>query len=308
MKRYENIRCVLNRMVFGAALLAAASGIPACDNDDAFSEESLATETGPDVEQQVLRFVYYNTLEGMKLDRENNFDNFVAWVQKQDPDLLALGECNNFTQESLLELAKRYGHTSAVICKETGYPVALTSKYPIELRNRMLDDAPLWHGAIHTVVKGINVVVLHLYPFGDNHTPEIPVGNEYRNAEVNYILDNTIRKYPAEPAWIMCGDFNSDSPLDEEAVGNRYFTTHEIVLESGYYDVLRERHSQFYRSVPTVYGGWPEGTARRIDFIYASQSIVRDLVESKILYDDFTDTHSDHYPVLMEFRHYADND
>lgn len=307
MKHLENIRYVLCRMVFGTALLAAAMVMPACDQDED-SEEYLTTKTGPDTGQQVVRFIYYNILEGMKLDKENNFDNFVAWVQKQDPDILALGECNNFTESSLLDLAKRYGHSYAVICKETGYPVALTSKSPITLRNRMLDGTPLWHGAIHTEVNGINVVVLHLYPFGDNYTEGIPSGNAYRDNEINYILDNTIRKYPAEPDWIMCGDFNSDSPLDAETVGNRYFTTHEFILESGYYDVLRGRHSQFYRSTPTVYGGWPAGSVRRIDFIYGSQSIVRNLVHSQMIYDEFTDLHSDHYPVLMEFRQYSIND
>lgn len=298
----------MNRLFLGTALLATMLALPGCDDGAALPDENLTTQTGPDSEPRRLRVVYYNILEGMKLDRENNFDNFVAWVRDQDPDILALGECNNFTEESLLELAGRYGHEHVVMCKETGYPVALTSKYPIELRNRMLDGTPLWHGAIHTRVEGINVVVLHLYPFGDNRTPEIPDGDAYRNEEINYILDNTIRKYPAEPCWIMCGDFNSQSPLDRETVGEQDFQTHETVLSSGYYDVMRELHSLFYRSVPTVYGGWPAGDLRRIDFIYASQSISRNLIQSQIIYDDFTDLHSDHYPVRVDFRYFPAND
>ena len=106
----------------------------------------------------------------------------------------------------------------------------------------------------------------------------------------------------------MCGDFNSHSPLDEEAVGALNFQTHQTVLNSGYYDVLRELHSVFYRSVPTVYGGWPVGDQRRIDFIYASQTVSRNLIHSQMIYDDFTDLHSDHYPVRMDFRYFPANE
>ena len=82
--------------------------------------------------------------------------------------------------------------------------------------------------------------------------------------EINCILDNTIRRYPAEPLWLMSGDFNSYSPKDADVMpANTYYETHSTVLRSGYADALRDRHSQFFRSVPTVYGGWPDGNGRR---------------------------------------------
>ena len=121
----------------------------------------------------------------MKLDKAQNFDNFVDWVKEKDPDFMALCECNAFTEESLTALAGRYGHPYAILCKESGFPVGLTSKYPIELRNRLLEDVPLWHGAIHTRIKDINVVVLHLYPFGTypNGQGAAGTGNTYRDRE-----------------------------------------------------------------------------------------------------------------------------
>ena len=130
----------------------------------------------------------------MKLDKAQNFDNFVDWVKEKDPDFMALCECNAFTEESLTALAGRYGHPYAILCKESGFPVGLTSKYPIELRNRLLEDVPLWHGAIHTRIKDINVVVLHLYPFGTypNGQGAAGTGNTYRDREINCILDSTI--------------------------------------------------------------------------------------------------------------------
>lgn len=306
MKTYDIIQ-ILHRIAFGGALLAAVTLLPACEDDPAVPDEELSTDPGKSEEPESLHLIDYNILEGMKLDKGSNFDNFVTWVQKKDPDIMTLCECNNFTEESLKALSTRYGHPYAVLCKETGFPVAITSKYPIELRNRMLDGTPLWHGALHVRIKNINVVALHLYPFGKYPNSDAGAagsGDAYRDEEIGYILDNTIRRYPTEPFWVMCGDFNSYSPKDEEVLGDQYYNTHKTVLGSGYHDALRDRHSVFFRTVPTVYGGWNGEAGRRIDFIYASQGVMREIDRSEVLYDDFTDTHSDHYPVMIEFRHY----
>ena len=142
MKTYDMTHH-LRRLVFGGLLLAAATLLPGCEDDPAVPDEEISTDPGTSAEPETLRFISYNILEGMKLDKQQNFDNFAAWVREKDPDFMALCECNNFTQESLTALANRYGHTYAILCKETGYPVGLTSKYPIELRSRMLEEVPL---------------------------------------------------------------------------------------------------------------------------------------------------------------------
>jgi exodeoxyribonuclease III len=266
MKTYDTIQ-MLRRLAFGATLLTATALLPACDDDPAAPDEELTTDPGTSVQPETLRFISYNILEGMKLDKAQNFDNFVDWVKEKDPDFMALCECNAFTEESLTALAGRYGHPYAILCKESGFPVGLTSKYPIELRNRLLEDVPLWHGAIHTRIKDINVVVLHLYPFGTypNGQGAAGTGNTYRDREINCILDSTIRRYPVEPLWLMAGDFNSYSPKDADAMpANTYFETHSIVLKSGYCDALRDRHSQFFHTVPTPYNGESTANRRRI--------------------------------------------
>ena len=208
MKTYDTIQ-MLRRLAFGATLLTATALLPACDDDPAAPDEELTTDPGTSVQPETLRFISYNILEGMKLDKAQNFDNFVDWVKEKDPDFMALCECNAFTEELLTALAGRYGHPYAILCKESGFPVGLTSKYPIELRNRLLEDVPLWHGAIHTRIKDINVVVLHLYPFGTypNGQGAAGTGNTYRDREINCILDSTIRRYPVEPLWLMAGDY-----------------------------------------------------------------------------------------------------
>jgi len=50
------------------------------------------TDPGTSVQPETLRFISYNILEGMKLDKAQNFDNFVDWVKEKDPDFMALCE------------------------------------------------------------------------------------------------------------------------------------------------------------------------------------------------------------------------
>lgn len=107
----------------------------------------------------------------------------------------------------------------------------------------------------------------------------------------------------------MAGDFNSYSPKDADAMpANTYFETHSIVLKSGYCDALARPPQPVlpHRSHPLQRRIDGESTAdrRRIDFIYASQAVMREITDSRIIYDEFTATHSDHYPVMIEFRHY----
>ena len=141
MKTYDTIQ-MLRRLAFGATLLTATALLPACDDDPAAPDEELTTDPGTSVQPETLRFISYNILEGMKLDKAQNFDNFVDWVKEKNPDFMALCECNAFTEESLTALAGRYGHPYAILCKESGFPVGLTSKYPIELRNRLSKTFP----------------------------------------------------------------------------------------------------------------------------------------------------------------------
>lgn len=282
----------------------------ACGEEE--KEIQFTIDPGESTNSEVLRLISYNILEGMKLDKNNNYDNFVEWVKKYDPDVLALQEVNKFTQESLTALAARYGHSHVVTNIKAGdnFPVALTSKHPLTVRRKLTKDVS--HGAIFANVKGVNLVVLHLWPQAYWHTsnPSDGLGDAYRMQEISIFMDSTIRKYPNEKKWLMMGDFNSKSHIDSVYLANsatQNYAVHREIMKTGYSDALRYLHNYFQRSTPTVYSGWtglPVGYyGSRIDFIYGTPAILRNLTHAEMIYDDFTDQYSDHYPVMVDFRY-----
>ncbi len=299
-----------------SALMLSVSCQEKVTSDIAVShEDNLKADT--------LRVISYNILEGMKLDADNNYNKFVEWVNQYNPDVLALEEANGLNKEMLSKLAERWGHhyveTNCNYPGASSFPVAITSKYEIEDVRHIVDN--VWHGAIFAKIKGINIVVLHLYPFSDlkeNAEWDNPEdmdndndidGNDYRTHELKLYMKETIVKYPARPMWLMMGDFNSFSPLDaDHYTTSQAYGTHEVALEM-YYDLLKEMHREFNRTTPTLSGGWNENRTdgKRLDYIYGSQAIVQETVRTDVIYDEFTDHYSDHYPILLDLRIYQNH-
>lgn len=284
-------------------LVALLSTATACGDDD-LSAERLRTRPGEELIVDTLRLISYNILEGMKLDPTAGKSELAAWMRKMRPDVVALQEANRFTQSTLEQLAAQWGHPYAVANVKQGdnYPVALTSRYPVEVVSKITEGVS--HGAIHARIRGVNVVVLHLWPHaaGANGYAD---GYAYRLGEIASYLDATVGAYPGEKRWLMTGDFNSVSPLDRDDLpggAGLNYAVHERILESGYYDLMRACRNYFVPSCPTA--AFAGGNDNRIDFIYGSRAMLSDMTLTETVRDAFTDTHSDHYPLLTEFRVY----
>ena len=247
--------------------------------------------------QNKVRVISFNILEGMKTDTTPGKQVFVGWVKKQAPDILALQECNKFTQKTLEELARAYGHAYAVIVKEKGYPTGLTSKYPITGVQRITNN--MTHGFIVAQVKDFNIVVLHLNP------------HSYvkRRAEMDQILA-TIAAVPSQKRWMVMGDFNAVSPLDKEnyadgkvlAEFERASTASTNLIDGKALDFeVQQKILDFgLKDAGKMMDAGHEITGKRIDFIYVSQDLVPKVMTARFLVDDFTATYSDHRPVLLE--------
>ncbi|MFU1857698.1 endonuclease/exonuclease/phosphatase family protein [Sphingobacterium sp. NGMCC 1.201703] len=150
-------------------------------------------------ESGTLKIISYNIWNGFEKQQDRK-DKFSDWIRKEQPDIVALQELVDFKQTDLVQLAKTYGHPHTVLLKEKGYPVGISSRYPITLIKAQVDS--FWHGMLHVKIKNLDLIVTHLSPFSW----------KYRLGEarqiVEYIKTNRLDN------CIIMGDLNAYSPLD----------------------------------------------------------------------------------------------
>lgn len=150
-----------------------------------------------------IRVMSYNIFNGFGWGEDiERQERFVNWIKQQDPEVLGLQELCNFTQEKLEKLAARYGHPYAVIVKEDGYPVGITSKKPIILKAKMVGE--IGHGLLHVQTYDCDFLVTHLNP---SNTAK-------RNVEAGKIVDYIKANHLDQ--CILMGDMNSHSPMDAD--------------------------------------------------------------------------------------------
>lgn len=259
-------------------------------------------------QNNVKKIISYNVLEGLQQDSVNQ-QMFIKWVRDIKPDVIAFQEMNKFTQKSLENLAREYDHPYAILSKLDGYPVALSSKYPIVNVQKVVDN--MWHAYIYANIDNIHFFVIHFSPHSLTKRLE----------EVKLILAHAKTLPEDEPILIM-GDFNSMDRSDADQYddkmlegmrqresqlshirnlnnGNIDYTVMDQLKQGGFIDTFWLTNKSFKPSVTTPKFGTP---SRRIDFIWANQVAADKVVNGTILHDDCTNVMSDHYPVYIELR------
>lgn len=274
-------------------------------------------------------FLNYNTRYGFEKDSALTA-NYVDWVKKLAPDVIAYQEMNGFTQNDIGDLAKRYGHPYAVIMnREYGVPVthplAITSKYPILDVRRVMDN--LWHGYLYSKINGIHFFITHLAPFT----------LEDRQKDIRKIVAQ-IQSIPKNEMVVLAGDFNALSPMDSLSYGddllsamkrsegkfikksgtpilrNRIvhrrnlnngqidYSVIQKLIDAGFEDSFYLRNDAFKNSVPTEKYRKESSFLRRIDYIWVNRQLSKKVEYSDILKDSLTDRLSDHYPTILKLK------
>lgn len=293
-----------------------------------------------------LRLLYWNIQNGMWSDQGNNYDNFVAFVKEQNPDVCvwaeaksnyrtasagSLGEkMNEYLPSNWDELAARYGHSYVYLGGyRDDYPQVITSRYPLHNVKRIVGERPdsvVSHGCGWAVLQAgknsVNVVTLHTWPqkWGfeidmsrKQESIDAHEGDYYRLKELTYICNHTIAASPdAENGyWMMMGDFNAISSLDNDHYGyprdTTAFLANDYVLQNTpYVDAIREWYGSDFQS--TIISG------RRIDYVYLTPALYSKVVNLKVLREGWVKNYrdprklsnfchpSDHLPVLVDFR------
>ncbi|MDN5201011.1 endonuclease/exonuclease/phosphatase family protein [Fulvivirgaceae bacterium BMA10] len=267
-----------------------------------------------------LKVMTYNIWNGFDWGKDlERRDKVVAWIRNIDPDVLALQELCGYNEEKLKKEALKWGHPYTVILKSDGYPVGLTSKKPITVKERALEG--LWHGMLHCETFGVDFFVVHLSP----------ADCDFRLKEAN-IITNKIKDSNAND-YIILGDFNAHSPFDGDMLKQNKSLLAKYSKRKPDDKYSNLRLGEFDYSVISTFQGLPAidicqkfinpadrysfptpaliGTYRtaesvgktreRIDYILASPEVAKAAVRAQIFNGEVTSLFSDHYPVMAEF-------
>lgn len=272
-----------------------------------------------------------------------------VWIEAQtnyqtDSDK-GLPKAERYLPDGWSELAARYGHSYVWKgAHHDGFPQVITSKYPIQgierlygskegisLDNLTEADTLVRHGAgwaaIDIAGRHINIVTLHLAPHQWGPWARTPQereaskakfeGDKFRRREIQYICEHTILSEAAgrltaneNDLWMMMGDFNSRSRLDNEIYhqdeNSTKFYVHDYILgETPYKDILRVKHPDEFPQ--TMY------YECRLDYIYVSPGLCNYVESAEVQNDEFTAQvrdpqelsnfwrPSDHRPIVVTF-------
>lgn len=274
--------------------------------------------------QSNLKVITYNIWNGFEWDKDvERKAEFMDWINEQNPDVFALQELCGYTQQKLEAEAKKWGHPYAVILKEDGYPVGLTSKKPIVLKEKIREG--MSHGGLHCQTYGIDFFVVHFSP----------ASYKKRHEEAQVILNKLSEVSKQQNNYIVLGDFNALSPFDahlykdkpalitskkaseEEHTHVRNLFHGELefgVISKFLGDSLIDVTQRYIRtwndkvSFPTQVfeekkGEGRSGNSQRIDYILVSPEMADLCIYAKVINTEETFYLSDHYPVIAEFNY-----
>lgn len=270
-----------------------------------------------------LRVLSYNILNGYDYGKDTvRQANAIDFVKSQNADVVALQELCGFNQEKLEKLAQKWGHAYAVIVKEEGYPVGITSNKPIELKKKMREG--LWHGMLHVKTHDIDFLVVHLSPFDF----------QFRRNEAKIITEYMANEIDDKGKFLVLGDFNALSPFDGFLNNSRpallesyrngdakskysnlmdgeydysvmsIFLSYPLIDLAAKYVLPRDRFSY---PTPILIGSWREvgeiiPSRCRIDYILSSRNLAQKCSNIEIINKGVVDSLSDHFPVLATFH------
>lgn len=158
---------------------------------------------------ETIKVISYNIWNGYDWGNDQTRrTELVDWMAEQKPDVVGLQELCKYSDKKLAEDANGWGHEYSVLLKKSGYSVGLTSKYPIEIIEKIRDG--MHHGALHCKTGGIDVFVVHFSPSS----------YKKRREEAKVILQKMQKIAESNSKYLVMGDFNAHSPFDADLYKN----------------------------------------------------------------------------------------
>ena len=241
-------------------------------------------------------------------DHQKHEEQATDWLKQRRPSIVALQEVLHVNARELSTLSQTWGHPYAVMHKESGYPVALTSSAPITVVERRTTG--FHHGYLHAQTHGYHVFVVHFWP------------DKVHEAE--HVAQLARRLLEAGKPVLIVGDFNAEIRHDEAYLqqhghqgkvvdGQRVFDYRitDAFLNSGFVDVVHQQDpgAHYTFGSPALIPQWRKDLAdvgtsrRRIDYVFADAETAKHIAKAEVITNDRTvGQWSDHYPIQVQLR------
>ena len=269
---------------------------------------------GQPKQAQVLKVITHNVWYGFTKKPQPRHDNWKQWMAHQSPDVVSLQELNGFSANELAEDAASWGHPYSEILKQGGFPTGITSRYPISHVRRIREG--FHHGLLRCQIQNTWFYVIHFHP-----------SNYRKRIEEAALLKQDIMSLSENsPRIVLAGDFNGFSPadkyhydaeaglipffewLDSKKTSARNLNHGKIdyggieaILQQGFIDLVASQRSikdPYVGTFPTnLVGDEDHGPDRRLDYIFVSPNLRKNILSVEILRDEMTEMLSDHIPV-----------
>lgn len=251
-----------------------------------------------------IRLINWNTYH--LFDHQKHKAAATQWLAEQAPTIAAFQEMLHLDETQFQELALTWGHEHAVMHKESGYPVALSSSKPITVVERRTKG--FHHGYLHARTHGFDIFVVHFWP-GKIHEAEHIARLAQQLADDGH-------------AVLIVGDFNAEIRHDEAYLqahghlgtvddGQRSFDYRitDAFLDAGFVDVTHQHtpDANYTFGSPALIPRWRKDMAdvhtarRRIDYILVDANTAARVRHADVVTDDLSvGLWSDHYPVRTQ--------
>jgi len=282
---------------------------------------SIGSSLSQDQELSTVSIMTYNIWNGFDWGKDSTRRaHCINWIKSNQPDILALQELCGYDERQLKEDALNWGHPYVQILKTEGYPTALTSNKPIQVKERVIDS--FWHGLLHCKTYGIDFFIVHLSP----------ADSDIRLKEARQITKKISQQN--NDSYIILGDFNAHSPMDASWLEkNQSLKAKYVPAKKGKHTNLRLGEFDYsviseFLACPSVdvclgkikleegftfptpaLAGHYNNTSQtivqnreRIDYILTSPALAKHCSEVEIFNKSETYMLSDHYPILAKFN------
>lgn len=235
-----------------------------------------------------MKVVHWNILDGAG----ERWPVCASWLQKMEPDVLTLCECNGWGETTATERMESLGLPyTAYGTTNFGYDLCWASREPFVRLDFPTDG--FWHGALRIRHPAFEAIHTHLAP--GNKPERVSARSQEADALIRHVSS-------VEGPLLLTGDLNSYSPRDADLLAaftdtrNLEATAVGRLLQTDLIDLGAGIEPRW--SLPTALS--THETRIRLDYMLASPALAAKCGPARIHQEDPLPHASDHFPVVME--------